>query len=608
MLSLADGETGDLVGLEDYCPFACSALLKKINLTLKLLFLFSVFRAHWESDKLFKSALSACSNQDEKKTVLAFFCRYLTLRPPQSTSTWEKIQAIATSHGLTILNLNQLIEFHRHSEQSHQDQDSSISQENISTEEQTRNWEEIFQNLDLSEPSDVTIAFQRFRATGALYYPGSLFAEAINRVDVGKEADFILAVVEVVDLYEFRYFLDAIPESWAERLAIKNAISHGLELVCQQHCLEITKNRYHEPLPIKKACELSGHTEIWLIDKVLRAIGRLSDPLDSSRLFSLVGLLTPMLSEAEALDALSYSLDLLEEELEDQDGDGPWAPTLSPPPDVHQSLAGYIWTALASPEAEMRWEAAHVVRGLCFIGCDKIPGQLVALANANICDPFVDRALHFYDMHAKQWLLIALARVAHESPTILVPYSEFLVNQALSNQHVLIRSLAAEAVLTLESHGVINLSSDTQHRLLMISISQLEPRPSDIENLRGNQQGQSSKANRDRFLFGIDIGPYWFEPLAHLFGISQSIVEDEAVRVICGDWNHDEDFYLDGDMRTKRGIFHEQETWHSHGSLPETDNLRFYLSYHAMMVVAGKLLKTTPLASDHWSTFYKMAA
>lgn len=583
-------------------PICVQRLTEKNQLDPKVALPLFCFRTYWEPDELLKNALSACSNNDEKKTALAFLYRYLTLSPQQSASTWEKIKAVATSHELAISNLNQLIKFHQHSEQSHQNQDGSIGQEDILTEKD-RNWEEIFQNLDLSKSSDITTAFQRFRATGALYFPESLFREAINHVDVGKEADFILAVAEIVDLYEFRHFLDAVPESWTERLATKNALSHGLELVCQKHCLEITKNRYYEPLPIKKACALSGRSEIWLIDKVLQAIGKLSDPLDSSRLFSLVGLLVPMLSEAEALDAVSYSLDLLEEELEDQDGDGPWVPTLNPPSDVHQSLAGYIWAALASPETEVRWEAAHVVRGLCSIGCNKMLGRLVALANANICNPFVDPALHFYDMHAKQWLLIALARVAHESPTTLIPYSEFLVNQALNNQHVLIRSLAAEAALTLENHGAINLSPGTQHRMLMVNIAQLEPQPSNEERPIDNQQGQSSETNKDRFFFGIDIGPYWFEPLARLFGISQFVVEDEAVRVICGDWNHDEDFYRDGDTRTKRGIFHEQETWHSHGSLPETDNLRFYLSYHAMMVVAGKLLETTPLASDYRSTF-----
>ena len=42
----------------------------------------------------------------------------------------------------------------------------------------------------------------------------------------------------------------------------------------------------------------------------------------------------------------------------------------------------------------------------------------------------------------------------------------------------------------------------------------------------------------------------------------------------------------------------DMETHHSHGSYPRVDDQRFYHSYHAMMVVAGKLLAATPVHHD----------
>ena len=578
-------------------------LVEKGQLDPRIALSLFCIRAGWEPDEFLEGALSACSEKSEKKTVLAFLCRHLTVGTHQSAKAWRKIQEVTVLHELTQPKLSQLIKFHQRVEQSRQSQDGSMDESDTSGREQVRDWDGIFQGLNISDPNEISTALQRFRATEAFCHPELFFREAVGRINTGKEADFILASAEAFSLHEFGVFLNSFPRSWESRLAVKDALSRALELICQRDCLEIKKHRYYEPLPIKRACELSDHEETWLVDKILQALGGLSDPLNSPELFSLASLLATMLPESEALDVLSYSLDLLEEELKDQDGDGPWTSELNPPSDVHQSLAGYIWTALGSPEMEIRWEAAHVVRGLCLIGRDEMLERLVGLANANICHPFVDRTLHFYDMHAKQWLLIALARVAHESPAILASHSGFLINQALNNQHVLIRSLAAEAALTLQSHDAINLPQDTRHSLLMINTSQLEPQPSKVERLVSSRQDQDGKENKDKFLFGIDIGPYWFEPLAGLFGVSQSAIEDEAARVICGDWNHNEDFYRHGDMRTKRGIFHEQETWHSHGSFPETDDLRFYLSYHAMMVVAGKLLETTPLASDSWTTF-----
>ena len=39
----------------------------------------------------------------------------------------------------------------------------------------------------------------------------------------------------------------------------------------------------------------------------------------------------------------------------------------------------------------------------------------------------------------------------------------------------------------------------------------------------------------------------------------------------------------------------DRSTWHSHSSYPKTDDYSFYLSYHAMMTIAAKLLKVMPV-------------
>jgi hypothetical protein len=104
--------------------------------------------------------------------------------------------------------------------------------------------------------------------------------------------------------------------------------------------------------------------------------------------------------------------------------------------------------------------------------------------------------------------------------------------------------------------------------------------------------------SEDQFYFGIDMGPYWLAPLGRCFGVSQARVEREALRVIRSDWQMHGLSRWDEDERHRRKIFRERETSHSHGSYPRTDELRFYLSYHAMMVVAGKLLATRPVHCD----------
>jgi len=48
-------------------------------------------------------------------------------------------------------------------------------------------------------------------------------------------------------------------------------------------------------------------------------------------------------------------------------------------------------------------------------------------------------------------------------------------------------------------------------------------------------------------------------------------------------------------------FYYNQETWHDHSSYPRTDNLNFYLSYHAMLVVASRLIEKMPvIKSRSW--------
>ena len=108
------------------------------------------------------------------------------------------------------------------------------------------------------------------------------------------------------------------------------------------------------------------------------------------------------------------------------------------------------------------------------------------------------------------------------------------------------------------------------------------------------------RSNREstRFHFDMDIGRYWFEPLGACFAVPQVEIEGRADRLIVDEWRHGDFTGWEKDERLRRGIFEDGETLYSHSSYPRTDDLRFYISYHAMMVIAGRLLASTPLHQD----------
>ena len=309
--------------------------------------------------------------------------------------------------------------------------------------------------------------------------------------------------------------------------------------------------------------------------------------------------LSAKLSGEEAREALCFGLDLFESVLEDEDGDGPWSEALSPPPSVEAAVAGYVWAALAAPKARLRWEAAHVVRDLCTLGEEKILQDLMRLADKGSAGPYADSRLYFYSLHARQWLLIAVARAVKETPNILLPHADFIINAALDGEaHVLIRGFAARAALGLLKTGMTKFDSELYRRLENVNLSDLPAIQSKTHLGFGKQEPEDADREQDEFYFGIDIGPYWFDPLGRCFGKSQAEIACNAKRVIKEGLQYRGANRWDEDERVRRNIFKDGETSHSHGSYPAVDNLRFYLSYHALMVVAGELLATTPCHFD----------
>jgi hypothetical protein len=68
--------------------------------------------------------------------------------------------------------------------------------------------------------------------------------------------------------------------------------------------------------------------------------------------------------------------------------------------------------------------------------------------------------------------------------------------------------------------------------------------------------------------------------------------------VITTDWRHTGQNAWDEDERARRGLYRDGEAIYSHSSYPLTDDLSFYLSYHAMFTVAARLLAKVPTHKD----------
>lgn len=564
------------------------------------------FHALWDDDELVEAALPLCNDASSKAAAIYLIYRYLTLETP-SVKKWRRLEAIAGADGIGLSHLTTYLADSVATETVLQNAHTATPADRT----EDRNWDEVFDGCDVTTAEGIADAHRRFRGGDPPLYTETFFREAIERIPVGKEGEFLAAfgAVSAFEPTHLRYLLEAVPPEWKGRLGTRSALATLVKGFCRRFCMVIRQSRYYEPLPFKLACDLSGLSESDLFDVVLSGIGESAELADSDRLFSLVGLLATKLTSDESLDVLSYGLDLFDIVLEDIDGDGPWSSQLMPPVAVEDALAGYIWAGLASPIAATRWEAAHVVVGLCAMGRARVIAALIGYASSGSTKPFGDLRFTFYSLHAQQWLLIAMARAALDHATALTPHVDYLLENATVKQpHVLIRLFAARALLTMDEQRVITLSADVRQQLIDINVSPFESIKRDAFREHAHHDPNVAAAEEelpepDRYFFGIDFGPYWLAPLGRCFGMSQVEVERETLKTIRGQLGYAGSRCWEADERGRRRLYrYEEGTHHSHGSYPRIDDYGFYLSYHAMMLTAGRLLATRPLvaASNEW--------
>ena len=580
---------------ERILPIAVNRLVERGALDARDALPLICFRAQWSYHRLLDQVLVACTTHSEKSTAASYLYRYMRL----VDGRYSELKDVASWHGVTISGIDDVIAFERKKEEATEKVKRDSVDDTAETEpEPARNWENIFARCDLTAADGLSRAYAAFKKTETPWHHNQFFKEAIRRVPVGSEASFIGAMGNTpeFDLYHLRNFLEQAPAAWKERPATRQALADMLKAFCRRYCMGIYKNRHYEVLPFETACALSGISEADIVGVVLDAVGESPDLADAGRLFSLVGLLAIRLSEDEALEALKFGLELLTPVLEDKDGDGPWSDGLLPPSDAREALSGYVWASMAAPEGVLRWEGSHAVLGLAALNRCEMFANLVELATKQTGGVFVDASLPFYRLHALQWFLIGIARAALEFPAVLAPFASQIVDWALKDQpHVLIRLFAARAALALLDHGGLEDHDDLKERLAHVNASPfplIESKSYDRVRPK-KKEGEVTEDDEDRFYFGIDIGPYWYAPLGRVFALDKSDIETEALKVIRTEFGSKTIGRWDEDERGRRGLYEENHTHHSHGSYPRADSLEFYQAYHAMMIVAGKLLATT---------------
>jgi len=561
----------------------------------------SAFFENYGLDDFSSLCIEGESSTACRQYILDIAIRDLRLNEVTEKS-WQKLKHIAQQHSIENSVLNDIIAFYAETPEKEKEEiilgiSNSIDQD----ETPPVDWEKILNASELSTSSGISQVIKRFDANSpTLRNHEAFWQEVFNRIDESESVKFLraLIVAEGADYYDIKNALSAMPDDWRRKVSVKQNWGEFLELIGQRFAAEFS-NRYSLK-SFSETIRIEDNEMSFIRKGILEGLAGYSDLADASTFFGFVDIVSPLISSHQATELLDFALTRFELHVDDDYADGCWSSCLNPPDEISTVFAGFVWSALGSPRAETRWRSAHCVGRLAEIGCECEINALIQWMELDSVNAFGNHKFPFYNLHARLYLLIALARVSIDNPKILKNHHTIFSRHALETMsHVLIQKFSAEIALNIEKAFPNTYGSDVVEQLHRVGVSQLP-----VKEMAGYGDNVESywhiKGEVDtslKFYHGYDFDRYWFEPLGDVFGISGKQVEELATGVVIDEWCIDIDGSYRSDPRTGlwRSSRQEQETWHSHSSYPKSDNYSFYLSYHAMFVVAAKLLERMPV-------------
>lgn len=186
--------------------------------------------------------------------------------------------------------------------------------------------------------------------------------------------------------------------------------------------------------------------------------------------------------------------------------DGTWHAGLYPIDNESELAAGLVWLKLGSPLGADRWRAAHAIRSFARLGRWDVIDAVVSRWSLNAANEFQAPELKFYFLHARLWLLIALARLALDEPAAVSKYERQLLAIVKDAQqpHALIRHFAAEALTACHTAGKTSLSPADAAIVARIDTSPFPRVKYDKGRIRAYESDRPKGSSRPANHFGLD--------------------------------------------------------------------------------------------------------
>lgn len=288
-------------------------------------------------------------------------------------NSWQKLSMVIQKTGLENREVDNLVRYF--SEKPKFDRESSYSQNSFPRnidEPEIIEWEKVLGDLDLLTGMGISQAINRYNPSTAKKYDYAAFwREVFVRIHESNANRFLAALAEseAIDRYDILRAMDRFPDEWRKKASVKRYWAVFINSVFRRFASELTNH-----FSLEHFCErlrIADQMMPSVKESILEGLSENSNFNDASTYFNFVNTVCIFLSTQEALDLLRYAISRFELHINDDFADGPWANWLNPPDDIGFAFTGFVWSALGSPSAELRWRAAHCVRRLADLGCER---------------------------------------------------------------------------------------------------------------------------------------------------------------------------------------------------------------------------------------------
>lgn len=437
----------------------------------------------------------------------------------------------------------------------------------------------------LSQPHDLKVRF---------------FVPVRDKVRFDDRSQYIRTVSRLKDLNIYLKLdeLKECKEKWSNSSAVLNSLYRELAIpLVRMHASEFVSNEYLSSYMAQQVANVCGISMPTLALELVKVYSAPDYHVPASVWMNLASIVCKQASAGEGQVALKRLLNGSAAKLASTVNDGGWKEGLYPPAGETETAAGLIWLRLGSPAASNRWRAAHSVRCLARLGNWSVIDSLVSKMWMRDAGAFQAPELPFFFLHARLWLVIALARIAVESPDAIARYVGALEESLrdCDGSHVLLRHFASEAILKCAKAGSIHLSEDEVNKMQGINVSpfpRLKGKMGPTGFSSGDPQPMPAARSKSEFHLDYDFEKYEVDSLCRVFGRPRSEIEESIGRLANKFDPKVTSMYSDGGRRAARKSYSGMKSdYHLYGQ---------QLAWHCLQITAGQFLTRYAVTDDSY--------